>query len=762
MNRKGQMITIFFSFFLILTVITIISIESANLRTNQNINSLQQGYNLPRLEYYNFLNAISKINLVNPSNQTNSIFNSSIQDIYNNLLQNFNLSSSIVVTNSIILRNFSKFGLTLINTQPVATPSPFQQMISITNGDPFWTYIARNSNLGQNVEFTYSNGSVIPSWLESYTINNATWWIKISGLSANSNMTIYIKIYSSSTNLFNNKTTGEAPQLSSTYGEYDDGANVFNVYTNFASSSSISGFTAYTAGGGSASFSNGASFNTGTSASPSFSFLVYNKEFPNSVTGALITEVPVARDETIEHFGFTSSSIPSSGITNYVGMSWYETCSYAYHGNNLYNVSSISSNTNGLPVQTVLSSSNAGITGYYNNTPVLSSSQNAIASDTYPVIGVQSYGSSSGCPQSETAQYQWFYVRAYPPNGIMPSETVSPSALPSNIVNYAPITIINDQPSATPNPFQQMVNISSNLYSSYEASNLQNVEFFYANGTVIPSWLESGTSSSNAIYWLRLPSLPVYSQLSIYVGFAPTSTNLFNNVNVGEAPQLSSTYGEYDDGVNVFNFYSNFAGTSLNSNQWNSGTSGGSITVNNNITIYAGTSSYAYIIGKSSVSSPMILDSYVSVYSVSGAPRSFPIGFSTANDWVASSQGGNAGGLDNSYLFQMSNSLTSYEGSEYNLSGLVTLSQSLSVPGIAGISWESSSPLQAGYINDQQVGTAENTNISFQSYYPSAYIETGGGGTAKFTLDWINGRAIPPNGVMPFVNFGSVYSVGGS
>ena len=318
-----------------------------------------------------------------------------------------------------------------------------------------------------------------------------------------------------------------------------------------------------------------------------------------------------------------------------------------------------------------------------------------------------------------------------------------------------PVYLYNNQSISTPAPFQQELTMDPVMYSSYEASNLQNIKFTYTNGTVISSWLESGNSNSDssAIYWLKIGGgIPANSDMEIYMDFLYPSSNLFNNVNTGEAPQLSSTYGEYDDGANVFNFYSNFSGSSLNSNQWTSGVGGGSVTVSNGVTISAPTSSYAYIIGTSALSSPMILDTYISSYTIiSGAPRSFPIGFSTANNWVASSQGGNAGGLDNSYLFQMSNSLTSYTGSEYNLSNLVTFPQSISIPNVAGISWESSSPLQAGYINYQQVGTSDNTNITFQSFYPSAYIETGGAGSAKFTLNWISGRAIPPNGVMPSV-----------
>jgi hypothetical protein len=47
------------------------------------------------------------------------------------------------------------------------------------------------------------------------------------------------------------------------------------------------------------------------------------------------------------------------------------------------------------------------------------------------------------------------------------------------------------------------------------------------------------------------------------MGFANIDTNLFNGINIGEAPMLSQKYGEYDDGENVFARYWNFNGTSL-------------------------------------------------------------------------------------------------------------------------------------------------------------------------------------------------------
>ncbi len=135
---------------------------------------------------------------------------------------------------------------------------------------------------------------------------------------------------------------------------------------------------------------------------------------------------------------------------------------------------------------------------------------------------------------------------------------------------YVPITLHNSQSQATPAPFQQMLVVNSSRYAQYEAGNLHNVFFFYAkNMTMIPSWLAAGNSnlSSNTVYWLKLASgIPASSEINITMGFAPRNESSFSAIS-GEAPQLSPSYGEYDNGASVFNFYDNFAGSGL-SNKW--------------------------------------------------------------------------------------------------------------------------------------------------------------------------------------------------
>lgn len=125
---------------------------------------------------------------------------------------------------------------------------------------------------------------------------------------------------------------------------------------------------------------------------------------------------------------------------------------------------------------------------------------------------------------------------------------------------YVPINITNRQSIATPNPFQVMIQVDSTKNATYEAADLSNIAFTYPNGTVIPSWLASGNSNSSTytIYWLKVGSIPATSSMTINMTFYPTTDNVLNNETTGEAPALSSSYGQYDDGANVFIVYADF------------------------------------------------------------------------------------------------------------------------------------------------------------------------------------------------------------
>lgn len=131
-----------------------------------------------------------------------------------------------------------------------------------------------------------------------------------------------------------------------------------------------------------------------------------------------------------------------------------------------------------------------------------------------------------------------------------------------------------------------MIQINSAPYYTYEAPNLQNVEFFYSNGDIVPSWLESGNSTATStIYWLNIAEgISAGSSITVYMGFASTSTSLLNSQTTGEAPQLSPSYGQYDNGKMIFSFYDNFAGSRLGSG-WVANMTSGSYSVNNGLSL---------------------------------------------------------------------------------------------------------------------------------------------------------------------------------
>ncbi len=308
---------------------------------------------------------------------------------------------------------------------------------------------------------------------------------------------------------------------------------------------------------------------------------------------------------------------------------------------------------------------------------------------------------------------------------------------PSVFVSYLPVIITNSQTTATPSPFQQMVNVSYSIYKGNAYSNFQNVEFYYSNGTIIPSWLENYTYSKYAIYWIKIGSIPASSSITIYMGFASNSTNLFNAVDAGEAPQLSSTYGEYDDGANVFIYYTNFEGTSLPTG-WDS-TSSTSYNVNNGISVST-TSGACYNSGlytTSTYGEDTVVDFYGSF--TGSLPDTYcdqsGIGYFEAN----------SGTHEPAVLFSTG---TKFYGL-YTITGsgsvnLTFLSGSYKVYSITYDGLNST-----GLINYNKIGEVNQSGFPL----PIGIYEQESTGITD-SVKWINVRAYPPNGVMPSVTFG--------
>ncbi|MCL5009659.1 MAG: DUF2341 domain-containing protein, partial [Candidatus Parvarchaeota archaeon] len=287
----------------------------------------------------------------------------------------------------------------------------------------------------------------------------------------------------------------------------------------------------------------------------------------------------------------------------------------------------------------------------------------------------------------------------------------------------------------------QMINVTSSTPGWADISSSpfgQNVEFFSATGQILDSWLENYTST-HAIWWVKLTSsIPAGSKQTIYMGFAPASTSLFNTVNTGEAPQLSATYGQYDNGANVFNNYWNFAGTTLPSG-WTAG-SGVTVSADNGLTVTTGNNGYGYVYD-TELSSPYIIEAYgeVTAYtSVAPAGGGYGIGTvtSTTSTWNYAVALWSVSGSPSEMAYQSSGSWTEVSDSWLE-NTFYTFNMQISSSGTI---------FQINYGNPFSESSASTPS--------SAYFMLSMGGTGVY--QWARVRAYPPSGVMPSVTFGSV------
>jgi len=333
--------------------------------------------------------------------------------------------------------------------------------------------------------------------------------------------------------------------------------------------------------------------------------------------------------------------------------------------------------------------------------------------------------------------------------------TFSKPTIPSGIVAYVPIIITNSQSSATPSPFQQMIQINEGNYANYITynGNVANFEFFTQSGQILPAWIESNNSGTLTV-WVNLPNgIPASSSLTIYLGFASKTTNLLSNSGtsgIGEAPGISSTYGAYDDGTNVFLNY--FSGTSLSgwttngiAGQTTSAPSGNPTFGTNAFYANGGNGDYLYTTA-SGQSTNMIIEFYG--YTANLQDLYFLVSSTGAGQMM---RDGNGGGW---YGIASTASWTSWSappgtGSWYNewvTVGVVVnggTAIGYLIPGVKTYGAE------IGSNPTNQYTVANNGN----------FIGLVGDAASGSTTQYWSGiiiRAYPPSGVMPSVSFGGL------
>ncbi|HEV2166312.1 MAG TPA: hypothetical protein VGS23_04980, partial [Thermoplasmata archaeon] len=169
--------------------------------------------------------------------------------------------------------------------------------------------------------------------------------------------------------------------------------------------------------------------------------------------------------------------------------------------------------------------------------------------------------------------------------------------------------------------YQQMVEINSSAYSGLINSNWTNgLPYYTSNGSAVEAWLESNATntSKNTILWLNLYPIAPNGWTNVSIAFGPKSSFKLSAAGpLGEAPQLSSTYGKFDNGAKVFTFYDDFVGSSLSS-QW-ANTGSWVYSVSNGFSTNSVPGGSSPIVSSVSFEYPMVVDFYGNLFESASA-----------------------------------------------------------------------------------------------------------------------------------------------
>lgn len=349
-------------------------------------------------------------------------------------------------------------------------------------------------------------------------------------------------------------------------------------------------------------------------------------------------------------------------------------------------------------------------------------------------------------------------------NGCGSATPVTTASITARVM-YVPVTLTNNQSSATPANFQQMIAVNSSLYTNAENTGLQNVEFSTgpgATGTILEAWIESGATNTSAstIYWVNLGANTIAASggiLTIYMNFMPS--NVLSSLGpTGEAPQIPGVYGQYDNGTQVFTIYTNWAGTSLPAG-WAVSESGATYSINNGLTLNpsGGGSVFLYY---NTAQTPVgyMLDAYFSTATAASDGHDELIGWAQSPSSSTTFEGGSSPGWWG-WVNGIWTGLHQYQEVGATSGGSGTQPWSgppvTTYPIIVTSSWQSNAA-NIGYFNYINAQTNSGTIPSIT--YANKYVPIGGflssGGTV--TYYWWRERLYPPNATMPTVNFGSL------
>jgi len=308
--------------------------------------------------------------------------------------------------------------------------------------------------------------------------------------------------------------------------------------------------------------------------------------------------------------------------------------------------------------------------------------------------------------------------------------------------SYAiPITISNSEDTATGSNFQQLITFTPSDISDYINPNCQNIAFYDSNNNKLNSWIENATSSTTAgsiNIWIQIPNINANGSIIIYMAIASSTTdNYLGNGNAGAHPNYTDTYGEYDNGTSVFNFYDNFAGTTLSS-VWTV-PSGSDYQVNDGFIATPSDGSTGSVYNSNIQETSAIIVEW----NLNMSSTSYP----GSDNWF---QLNRYNGNSNEHFLGVSGNDTLYN----NGGTVTTVNISSTGTQIFGI-WNDGTTVTWYYEGNQYTDTSA---IAETDYLALGWVVDATSYNFP-TIYWVRTRAYPPNGVMPGITFGSISPV---
>ena len=360
------------------------------------------------------------------------------------------------------------------------------------------------------------------------------------------------------------------------------------------------------------------------------------------------------------------------------------------------------------------------------------------------------------------------------------SSNIKTGNAPAGIFYELPITLTNAQGTPTPANLQVLLKMDWATYSSYESTNppLSNIKFYNSSWQPLYAWLENNATktATSSNVWINLAGniIPANNgSIKIYLAFFSTTVNNFSPTGYwGEAPYQSGTYGEYDNGAEVFDIYAN---GNTNPSLFNT-YFGVSLAQATNVSYGSGSINALYITGDSGETDTIqaeytigtsitniIAEDNFQYLKTNGADNGvLNIANSNYTDRSTNAIGVEMG-IDESYFYQA-----------YIFDGFNT--NKINEKGSFDNNWDYASVTELhtsdsfyGYISPKLYSPADgfdgtvyaNPLQSASSLYIGLGI-TGTGGWSSWNtyINWMRARTYPPNGVLPSVSFGSVHVIG--